>query len=204
MASLIRPLLLAFAGLAGACSTFSPAPYYDPPYYIDDFGRVFYPEGREPWAAASLEQGYGSVSTGAFHGPYGFAGHASLIDQPLFGFHTRGYYWPPVYRPPYVVGPITLPGSGTPPPAVVTPPSNPSMSVLPPSLPRPVVRYQPEPRNTFRGTDSQRPGNRQVTQPHPRTLRPDRPGSRRGTPRSSNPRPRPKPTPARPREIDPG
>lgn len=186
-----------------ACSTFSPAPLYDPPYYIDDYGRVFYPEGNEPWRTDGLALGYGSIPSGAQGwNPY-FTGIPGLIDRPVFGSYYGGRYGWPVFRPPAYRPPAQMPGTGGPPgdPAL---PADPVMSALPVAPPVRIIRYQPEPGDRSR-TIGNRPfvGQGPSARGDPGGARGHRPAAPRSSPRSASPKPGPRPAPGRPREIDP-
>lgn len=213
--------VLASLLLLGACSTFSPTPVYEPPYYIDEYGMVYAPEGGAAQGGYRLRPRFGSFSVGLgsrqgyvdpFYDPF----YNPLYDP--FGrnlafrhpFYARSPYRPPIYR--------GVPGAGTDPvtaPPVTAPVTGsapiPVRPVSSPVIPRQLVRLGPEPRFDPRDADAAR----RVWQ-RPAQRRSGAYGSHRGeprtgstAPRTARPRvaaprrtPRP-PPPSRPREIDP-
>lgn len=196
------PAVFALGWSMTACSTFSPAPYYDPPYYIDDLGRVYYSEGHSAYGTGGLQPAYGTPGRYQFDPYFSAFGHGySLTDRSGFWLTGRGYYQQPFFALPGIRPPIT----GQPPLAPTDPPLEaPRMSPLRPALPGPALRRSPEPtpgsRNTGPGGSN---ASRPVTRPRPGVSRPGRSGPARAKPRAQAPKPRPRPAPSRPREIDP-
>ncbi len=202
------------AVLVGACTTFSPSPPYQPPYYIDEYGMVYETEYSQRGNDYRLRPQYGSFGLGVrvgstFYDPFYDPAYDSVFG--LYGnnlfyrhpFYARSPYLPPVVPPSY----RPTPGSGNPgqPPTGVVTPVTPQPSASP-VITQPLVRVHPEPRLRFRQHGDARRAWRGAGA--------DNSAGRRGAygaagnraPRPmtrTTPRPRPTPPPNRPREIDP-